>query len=149
MTKITLAQSVFLKGIGILIIAFTIWGNIEFYKAYIAPVKVRCGIVFDKTEHLAYSGKSHNAYYEQILFVQYNDNNAIERIDVTADTYYKNNKGDRVCFDQRVDPGFMIFVFAPISLIDLGLSLYLIVNGWCFIWWFLGDRRKTFKEYMN
>jgi hypothetical protein len=63
------------------------------------PTYEQCGVVLNKIDGVKYTEHKHSEEIQLALYmdVRY-DNNYVERNEVSANTYYDFNIGDRICF---------------------------------------------------
>ncbi len=123
----------------ILLVIVLILGNIPLYKLIFEKETVTyCGVVVDKsrTDVASTHKNTTNVYQHDYLYVKF-DNGTYEQMNVTTDTFYKNNVGDRVCFEYNKDgvvDNIMIIIsliFAAIDIMGLFVLLIFISD---FIW---------------
>lgn len=134
------------RTIGILLVVLPlIWGCYYFYnnwdKQFINETK--CGVVIDKKSTASIDPGRHHKFTilsQDIIYVKFDDGE-IKRMLVDANTYYKNNKGDRVCFQIELQNVFYSHILTFISFV-LSIASVIIIIG-C-----LGLILVTFFNYL-
>lgn len=126
----------------VLLVSIWLLGNIctyEFVKSeFFTPDISRCGVVELKFNNDDVSHhKSHTTVTTYTYLDVKFDDGKYERIKVTADTYYKKFKGDKVCFDfdaERKTSFFILAIGLIFFVIDIILAVVLIVLFFILIW---------------
>ena len=69
------------------------------------PTYLQCGLILNKIDGAKYIEHKYDLEIEAVLYmdVRY-DNNYVDRVEVTPNTYYKHEIGQRVCFIRHFKP---------------------------------------------
>jgi hypothetical protein len=118
--------------IGVISVMIAIWSGIKLSKK-----ESECGIVVDKLS--SFEGRSHKSHthvtYERYMVVRFDDGH-YEDVKVKANTYYRKEVNDRICFERNADsPVYIIVLFlisctlgAIFSIFILGAILFFTVD---------------------
>lgn len=94
--------------------------------------KDRCGTVVHKNGE-SYSGSKGHVYYDEYIIMQWSDDNALKRIDVNSETFFKLKEGDKTCFTMNE------YVKDSQEKIYVGIFL-----AFLFWWTLIGMQRMSF-----
>ena len=135
------------KGILIVLYLFTQLSIVPLM--YSSKKVTRCGTVVDKKQPTTMDLHKHSAdiRIEDYLYVDYDGYTAKEAVD--ANTFYKYNKGDRICFVSEVNTfhGAFVGILCLALLLGVMIDFVILIFGLIILWKLIGG--KSLKEIMS